>query len=411
VLGALLNGPIAGINPFVDVAATGLDESDFAAPRNQHVYAAIVATYLAHDRPDVALVAAELQHHGLLEAAGGIERLHELQADVPTISNAGKYAAIVRDHARRRRIIMLAADVTAAAYDDDPNAIARAVTELNDFHAERPTTSTLIEPVDWAELFARDRTSEDWLVPDLWPRGRQISLTAPRKERKSLLMLDLAACLARGVDPWTGRPATPMHVGYFDFEMTEDDLLERVEDMCLNTTDLARLHYFLHPNLPMLDQPDGGRMLLDLIEQYKLAAVVIDTFSRVVSTKDYTGHEVREFYRWSAQHVKARGVSLARLDHTGHEVRDRPAGTSAKGADVDVGWVIHPGEHETMTLRHHGLTRVRWVPSHLDLFLTEEPLRFTRAQRTWVRKAGKGRKREVVLDAVAWRREQPLRLL
>ena len=61
--------------------------------------------------------------------------------------------------------------------------------------------------VDWAELFARDRTAGRLADRRPVARGRLISLTAPRKERKSLLMLYLAACLAAGRDPWTGRRA------------------------------------------------------------------------------------------------------------------------------------------------------------------------------------------------------------
>jgi hypothetical protein len=306
-----------------------------------------------------------------------------------------------------------------AALDADPEAGGRR--------------ALLPQPIDWAELFARDRASEDWLIPDVWPKGRMISLTAPRKERKSLLMLYLAACLAVGRNPWTQRTVAPVPVAYLDFEMTEDDLLERVEDMGFTAADLGQLHYFLRPELPMLDQPEGGKMLVELIDAYAVKAIVIDTFSRVVSTRDYIGHEVREFYRWSAQHVKARGVSLARLDHTGHGNTDRAAGTASKGADVDVGWVIHPGERDSLSLKHHGLTRVRWVPDIVDLAMLEEPLRFARAHHTWapgtaecaadldalglpldvsanaaqkaLRDAGKGRKRNVVLDAVGWRRE------
>ncbi len=258
-----------------------------------------------------------------------------------------------------------------------------------------------------------------------------ISLTAERKHRKSLLMLYLAACLAIGRCPWTGRPVQPVVVVYLDLQMTEEDLLERVEDMGLGPDDLARVRYFLHPTLPLLDTREGGRALLDLLELHQPAALVIDTFSRVISGQDYTGADVREFYRWSAMHVKARGISLARLDHAGHTTKDRASGSSAKGADVDIGWVIHTGDAGAMRLRHHGLSRIGWVPEHLDLVMMEEPLAFRRAVRTWpsgtadaaadldalglpfgvggnaaqkaLRDAGKGRNRSVVLAAVAYR--------
>lgn len=291
----------------------------------------------------------------------------------------------------------------------------------------------LPSPLDWHELFAKDRGEADWLVEDLWPRGRSISLTAPRKAGKSLLMLYLAACLAKGRCPWTGRAVDPVRVVYLDFEMTEDDVLERLEDMGFGPADLHNLRYFLQPRLPMLDTAEGGRMLLALIIEHEAQAMTIDTFSRVVTTKDNTGQEVNAFYRWSAQHVKSRGCAIGRLDHTGHENHHRATGSAAKGTDVDVGWVIHPGDGGGLRLEHHGLTRVRWVPDKIDLTMTEDPLAFRRAMRTWMpgvaeaallldrldvplgasanqamkalSDAGEGRRKQVVLQAVSYRRD------
>lgn len=319
-------------------------------------------------------------------------------------------------------------DPLADAHRESLDALARAGDD-----DDEPAPSLPI-PVDWAVLFSRPRGVEDWLVPELWPRGRMISLSAPAKARKSLLMLYIAACLAAGRCPWTGQPREPVRVVYLDFEMTEDDLIERLEDMELGPDALGNLRYFLHPEVPHMDTPEGGKMLLAILDEHQAVALVIDTFSRVVSTTDWGGNEVREFYRWSAMHVKARGISIARLDHTGHTNTSRAAGTHAKGADVDVGWVIHPGDNETLKLEHHGLTRVRWVPAVVDLVMTEEPLTFRlAARRTWppgtsdvavdlnllglpldatvkdaqaaLRSANKGRNRTLIRDALKLRRE------
>src|SRR5262245_13631507 len=156
--------------------------------------------------------------------------------------------------------------------------------------------------------------------------------------------------------------------------MTEDDLQDRIEDMGFQPDDLGNLRYFLRPRLPLLDTAEGGRALLHLLDAHQPAALIIDTFARVISGEDFTGADVRAFYRWSAEHVKARGISVARLDHTGHTDATRAKGSADKGTDVDVGWVIHKGDHGALQLHHHGLTRLSWVPEHLDLVMTEEPL-------------------------------------
>jgi len=292
-------------------------------------------------------------------------------------------------------------------------------------------------PIDWHDLFGRERSGREWLIEDLWPRGRLLSITAPYKAGKSLLALYLAAHLAAGSDPWTGEPTPPVRVVYLDYEMTEEDVLERVEDMAFGPADLAGLRYFLHPVLPRLDTHEGGRLLLDLAAEHGAEAVIIDTFSRVVESRDYTGHEVRAFFHWTARPLKQRGVALARLDHTSHGSGDRAGGSAAKGADVDVGWVIHPegADWSSARIEHHGLTRVRWVPPRIDLVRSEEPLRYRRPERTWpddteevaarldllgvpldttanaalarLREQGVGARRAVVLAAIRYRRERP----
>ena len=90
---------------------------------------------------------------------------------------------------------------------------------------------------------------------------------------------------------------------------------------------------------------------------------------------------------------------------------------------------LHPGENSSLRLEHHGLTRINWVPDHLDLTFNEDPLTFRWALRVWppgtadaanvlddlglphdvsgnaafraLKAVGKGRNRAVVL--AAWR--------
>ena len=67
---------------------------------------------------------------------------------------------------------------------------------------------------------------------------------------------------------------------YLDYEMTEDDLAERLESMGYGPdTDLSHLHYALLPSLPGLDQPEGGRAVVDLARSVGAQLVIIDTSS------------------------------------------------------------------------------------------------------------------------------------
>ena len=170
------------------------------------------------------------------------------------------------------------------------------------------------------------------------------------------------ACLAIGRCPWTDRRVEPVVVAYLDFEMTEDDLQDRAEDMGFGPDDLANLRSSCTPASPCSTRPRAaGRC--SACSTPLARALVIDTFGRVIVGEDFTGADVRAFHRWSAIHVKARGISVARLDHTGYLDQTRAKGSSAKGADVDVGWVIQQGDAGALRLAHHGLAGMPWVPS------------------------------------------------
>jgi replicative DNA helicase len=66
----------------------------------------------------------------------GLEVLHRLFVETPSVSSAGRYSTIVRRHARHRRLVHAAHDLSAAAMAGDENQIrtaaARIATELEE---------------------------------------------------------------------------------------------------------------------------------------------------------------------------------------------------------------------------------------------------------------------------------------
>lgn len=304
----------------------------------------------------------------------------------------------------------------------------------NGRHPATATASDLPQPVNWAELFNRPITVEDWLVHDFWPAGRAISIVARAKGGKSLLMFYLCACLARGIDPWTHRPRPPVTVGYWDMEMTEDDLHERAIDFGLQPHELDRFKYYLLPTIPPIDTPEGGKAVADTMRRDQVQAAVFDTFGRVVQGDENLADTVNAYYRWTGLPLKVAGIASARLDHVGHTNTERARGSSGKGADIDVAWTLTRNDSESIvTLDHHGVTRVRWVPRTLIVEHTEgEPDRFHRAASAWppgtqdlaglldkhqvpldasvrkamktLREAGSGHRQDPIRAALNWRR-------
>ena len=112
--------------------------------------------------------------------------------------------------------------------------------------------------------------------------------------------------------------------------------------------------------------------MLELCRRDGIQAAMFDTFSRVLEGPEDLSDTIAAYNRWTAIHLKAEGIATARADHVGHTEKNRARGSSSKGADVDVAWVLSRNGN-TSRLDHHGITRIRWVPRQLDVVLLEGP--------------------------------------
>jgi hypothetical protein len=234
--------------------------------------------------------------------------------------------------------------------------------------------------VDWPEFWSHDRRVAEWLFEPVIVRGRSHVIYAAHKAGKSLLTLWLATSLTRGHEP--------VLILYLDFEMGEDDLYERLDEMGYGPdSDLERLRYALLPSLPPLDQPEGARALLAIVDREQAAhpdhhlCVVFDTYSRVVSGPDNDADTTRAFHRHTGLGLKQRGVTWLRLDHAGKDVARGQRGSSAKGDDVDVVWSLRRGDDGLLLKRD--ASRMSWVPETVALTRRDGPLRFIVADRGW----------------------------
>lgn len=236
-------------------------------------------------------------------------------------------------------------------------------------------------PIDWYALFRRESNTE-WLVTNVWPVGRQCHLHAARKTGKSLVSLWMACQLAVGRDPFTGTAIHPIVVGYLDYEMTEDDLLERIEEMGFTPEQLdGKLYYFLHPAIPMLDTRDGGEALMATLTAYGVEALVIDTMSRVVAGEENSNDTYIKFYKNTGALLKAAGIAMFRLDHEGHET-GRSRGASAKADDVDIVWQLKETDDGWLFVRK--AARMSWIPEKVAIVKHTEPtLRFAATNEAW----------------------------
>lgn len=285
--------------------------------------------------------------------------------------------------------------------------------------------------IDWADFWKQDVREADWVLPDVLARGRGHALYGAHKSGKSLFSLGAAATLATSGEP--------LSVLYLDFEMTGADVRERLEDMGYGPgTDLSHLHYASLPPLPPFDTAEGAAALADILD--RLAArsperhivAFIDTVSRAVAGEENSADTYRAFYNHTGIELKRRGVTWCRLDHAGKDSDRGQRGSSAKGDDVDIVWKLTPTENGIVLKRE--LTRLPWVPERVVFRRTDYPLQYLRLAEDWpggtgelanildcldvpldatTREAqralatiGQGRRRELVVAAVKWRRDK-----
>jgi replicative DNA helicase len=126
---AVLGAVLAAGRLLAEVAGL-LEEADFYRPAHRTVWRAILRLADRGQPTDPVTVLGELDHAGELADVGRAPFLHTLVQAVPTVANAGHYARLVAECARRRRVIDLG--IQLAHSDADPLVLAHLAGELAD---------------------------------------------------------------------------------------------------------------------------------------------------------------------------------------------------------------------------------------------------------------------------------------
>lgn len=205
---------------------------------------------------------------------------------------------------------------------------------------KREDTRAQFPTLNWHQLWA-DHSEEEWILEPLLPARRLIAIYSAPKVGKSLLMLEIAQAVARGVECLGSTPTRPYNVLYVDFENDpKADTRDRLKAMQISPHQLDRLHYLSFPTMSSLDTAQGAQQLIDTVDAYDCEVVVIDTVSRAIKGDENENDTWLKFYRHTGLALKQRQVSLIRLDHTGKDETKGQRGGSAKSGDVDAVWKL-----------------------------------------------------------------------
>lgn len=228
--------------------------------------------------------------------------------------------------------------------------------------------------LDLGDLLANGAPEPEWLIEPFIPAKRTTLLVAGAKTGKSLLLGEAAVSAALG-RTWLGAtPDKPIRVLYLDYEMTPDDLAERLESMGLSPKDdpqlAENLFYYQHPVMRPLDTAEGAKDLHGLVDLHRPKLVIIDTWSRVISGNENDSESYTAFYRLTNSPLKAKGIAVVMADHTGHENKKRSRGSSAKLDLVDLAWTLRATDSGIRLQRQ--AQRISWAPEEISLTRTED---------------------------------------
>jgi AAA domain len=217
---------------------------------------------------------------------------------------------------------------------------------------------------DWTRVFTEVDPDPEWLVEPLVERGRQVAFFSEAKAGKSLVWLEIAAALVRGLPVLGNPPRKPITIVYIDQENTKRDVVERLTHMGHDGNGLERLLYYSFPDLSYLDTETGGRELYAVARVADADLVILDTLSRVVEGDENENDTYHNFYKYTGVRLKADGIALVRLDHSGKDKAKGMRGASSKYSDVDEVWQLTADDHGIVTLNrthsraHHGASRI-----------------------------------------------------
>jgi hypothetical protein len=144
-------------------AAANVAPSHYAKPAHGHIHAAIIDLAEHGDPSDPTTVAGRLTEAGLIDDIGGPSYLVTLQAACPATSNAGRYAATVRELGDLRRAMYEAQETIEAGYARDTNS-ARLHAEAAAQHLETAQAGRRAQPIgqvldDWCDSKANPETA------------------------------------------------------------------------------------------------------------------------------------------------------------------------------------------------------------------------------------------------------------
>lgn len=333
-LGACLLSPGAAA---AVCAITSAD--DFFRPAHQFIAAAIAEIVGAGEaQVDVVTVVEELRRARLLDEVGGVQYLLELQNATPAITNAHRYARIVKDTAVLRRLIYTASEIAELGYGahDDPSAaVLRAGELLGRMGTGDAEALSTLEVADVGALLAGNLQAEQPVILTrtdggalLYAGKMHVFQAEPSSGKSWLGLWAVAEVLAMGGA-----------AGYLDYEDTGNVILGRLR--ALGVSDAALSSRFYYANPVGRFGPAEKVSLAAALDRLNPDLVVIDGVGESLSREGLSEDKADDVIRWTdllPRPIARTGAAVLMLDHVAKDPEQRgrwARGSGAKLAAVD----------------------------------------------------------------------------
>jgi hypothetical protein len=341
---ALVSGPA------VDLAASILTSGDFYDPQLGHVFEVVEQLRWDKKPHDSAAVMSALRASG--RTPDVVIELTDAFFSAES-SSVRYHAELVRSYATRRRLVMECRTILQKAENPDtstPSLAAEAVQALARVRDDGASTESTLRRLD--AVMAVEEPDYDWVVPSLLERGDRFVLTGSEGLGKSVLLRQMAVCIAAGINPFTHVPDfEPANVVMVDTENTEKQFRRKTRGVvaqarAMGEDPMVRM-WLEHPGRMDITQDRDLSGLHRKLDQARADVLVIGPLYKLVPRAIQTDDEAAPVLV-ALDSVRDRGVTLILEAHAGHglgpggERNWRPRGSAALMGWPEFGYGVSP---------------------------------------------------------------------
>ncbi len=324
-IGSVLYDP----NCYQDIAF--LQAADFTDDRLHWIFMAFQCLYeQGEPLDDQVTLRAELERMGHPVDEFYLLSLMQL---VPTSLHAGKYAAIVKDQARRRDLITLAGSMAAAAYN--PNKPIDEILTRTVEAAQAGTGSAQRRYIvhNAADALA-PRAPVGWIVEGLI-YGKSITVMyGDGGTKKTWAGMYLAACVASGA-AWGEIETHKTRVLFVDEENGEDEISTRAA-FCIRgalADESAELRYISLAAFH-LDDPHDEAVLTNEILLQRAGLVILDALADLMIGDENTKQDTQPVFNALRRIAEKTGAAILVIHHANKQGGHRGSSVIKDAPDI-----------------------------------------------------------------------------